>query len=135
MPRCLLPAESMALRVAPFGGLSTLHRRNALLVKALQTYGSPFETLIPTTLRFKALLARARAVNQREIAPREGLIRARYQIMSLLRLAADMLDSILPSAERPNPRTISEAALRLITHSKEPGQQIEAFARTTDRDC
>ena len=54
------------------------------------------------------------------------------QVLALLRLAPDILDSILALAERPNPPSVSEAALRPITRIENAKQQVAAFQEAID---
>jgi len=72
--------------------------------------------------------------SQAAIARREGLTRARVtQIMALLRLAPDIQQSILNLGASPNKPTVTELALRSITHIQDPARQITEFQRTIKR--
>ncbi len=121
----VVPAERLVSAVA-------LPRRSFAPPKPLEPPKPGKPPRIVETLRIAMEWRRqldAREVeSQAAIARREGLTRARVtQILALLRLAPDILDSLLALAGSPNPPAVSEAALRPITLIKDTEQQLAAF--------
>lgn len=84
--------------------------------------------LLRKALEWEALIESGEAINQAEIARREGITRARVtQVMSMLRLAPEIQKHILSMPDAVRRPAITERALRPIAQLPQRRDQVHAF--------
>jgi len=84
--------------------------------------------LLRKAIEGQALLESGEALNQADIARREGVTRARVtQVMGLLRLAPEIRQHILAMPDAVRRPAITERALRPIAQLEDPADQRARF--------
>ena len=84
--------------------------------------------LLRKAIEWRTLLESGQAINQAEVARREGSTRARVtQVMGLLRLAPLIREHILSMPDAARRPTVTERALRPIAQLQDPKAQCAEF--------
>jgi hypothetical protein len=84
--------------------------------------------LLRKAVEWQALLASGEALNQADIARREGITRARVtQVMGLLRLTPEIQQQVLSLRDMVRRPAITERALRPIAQIESPKEQLARF--------
>jgi hypothetical protein len=86
------------------------------------------ELLLRKAIEWQALLASGEALNQADIAHREGITRARVtQVMCLLRLAPEIQQHVLALPDMVRHPAITQRALRPIVQLENASDQKARF--------